>query len=117
MGNQFEQSKATYFKLSNVFMMPGLVGLAILDAFATDTPMITTSYPYHSPEIEYLINGENGVITENNLESYVDGVLGVLTNDSFSEKLVEGCQRATKQYTVETMLNNFSDGIIRCLGL
>jgi L-malate glycosyltransferase len=38
-------------------LMPGLVGLAVLDAFADGIPRVTTVIEYHSPEIEYLVPG------------------------------------------------------------
>ncbi|MES2731080.1 MAG: glycosyltransferase family 4 protein [Bacteroidota bacterium] len=115
LGPKFELDRVKYFKLASLFMMPGLVGLAILDSFALRTPMITTDYPYHSPEIEYLNNGVNGLITENTLESYVTAVVDFFQHPAKREKLAEGCQQSSVQYTVEQMVTNLADGIIKCL--
>lgn len=115
VGNQFGRDKTKYFKISELFLMPGLVGLAILDSFALRTPMITTTYPYHSPEIEYLETGKNGLITSNTLEDFVDGVVTTLNNRELLTTLIKGCEAATSIYTVDKMVDNFYDGIIKCL--
>jgi len=117
IGNKFGTDKVKYFKISSVFMMPGLVGLGILDSFAMRTPLITTQYPYHSPEIEYLNNGLNGIMTDDDLEEYSEAVVELLTDSRLREKLVEGCENSAKHYTVETMVDNFASGIVNCLNL
>jgi hypothetical protein len=43
-----------------------------------ETPIITTNYPFHSPEIDYLENGINGLVAENNIEDYSKTVIEVL---------------------------------------
>lgn len=116
LGSKFGAARIPYFRMSSVFLMPGLVGLAILDCFATKTPMITTTYPYHSPEIEYLHHNENGIITENDIASYVAGVVGVLKDKEKLAKLVHGCEQARTIYNNENMVNNFKNGIMKCIG-
>ncbi len=115
LGPKFGQDRVKYFKLASVFLMPGLVGLAVLDSFALQTPMITTDFPFHSPEIEYLRHGENGLISENNLESYAATVVKVFKDDALRAKLVAGCVESSKNYTVDKMVANFSQGILQCL--
>ena len=115
VGPKFGAEKVRYFKMSKVFLMPGLVGLAILDCFATRTPMITTEYPFHSPEIEYLQDGENGIITPDDKNTYIARVVEVLQHDSVLATLVEGCAKSATIYNNENMVNNFKTGIIRCL--
>ncbi|UZR92739.1 glycosyltransferase family 4 protein [Chondrinema litorale] len=117
VGPKRGKEKAVYFRLSDVFLMPGLVGLAVLDAFNTQTPMVTTDYEYHSPEIEYLQHGTNGLITENNLESYVDNVLSIFTNNNLQSTLIEGCTVASELYTIEVMVENFASGIEKALNI
>jgi glycosyltransferase involved in cell wall biosynthesis len=115
MGSKFNEERVIYFKMSKLFLLPGAVGLAVLDAFATQTPMFTTDYPFHGPEVEYIRNNKNGMITEDNLDSYVREVSDTLLNDVRYEKLVQGCIDSSLNYTIEKMIDNFSNGIIRCL--
>ena len=108
--------RVIYFKLSSIQLMPGLVGLGILDSFALQTPIITTNYEYHSPEVDYLINGQNGIITANTLEDYTRKVVEIFKNNKYFE-LIEGCQISAQKYTVEKMVSNFKSGILQCLEL
>jgi len=116
IGPCFEEEKVVYFMLSDLFLLPGLVGLAVLDSFALETPIITTKFPYHSPEVEYIQNGINGIITEDNLDSYVAAVREVLLNREKLNRLKKGCKESIGNYTVEKMVENFSRGAIECLG-
>ena len=115
LGPLFEKNKIIYFKISSAFLMPGLVGLAVLDSFALKTPMITTNYPYHSPEIEYLNNNQNGLITENNISDYVNNCVNYLKDSNLQKKLFNGCEKSYEKYTLDSMVENFSNGIISCL--
>jgi L-malate glycosyltransferase len=115
IGPVFGLERVIYFKLASLFLMPGLVGLAILDSFAMRTPMVTTAFPFHSPEIEYLKNGINGVITPNTLEAYVGAVVQLLQNESDRLKLAQACEQSATQYTLEQMVANFVEGVIEAL--
>lgn len=115
VGPTFERAQILYFMLSDLLLMPGLVGLVILDCFALEVPLVTTQYPFHSPEIEYLENGRNGIITKDNVEDYCETVLQVLNNPNALESLREGCRVSARKYSMERMIESFSEGIVRCL--
>lgn len=115
LGPKFNNDKVPFFKMSCLFLMPGLVGLAILDTFSMQTPIITTKYPFHSPEIEYLENGFNGIMTDNNLEAYTTEIIKVLNDKTKLNSLKEGCQQSSTKYTTEKMVSNFVEGIKKCL--
>jgi glycosyltransferase involved in cell wall biosynthesis len=115
VGPKFGKERVPYFLLSDVFLIPGLVGLAILDAFALGTPIITTEFPFHSPEIEYLSNGDNGIITANDLDSYVAGVSQVLSSPDLRRTLAGNGFESAKTYTVDAMVNRFVSGITAAL--
>jgi hypothetical protein len=97
--------------------MPGLVGLAIVDSFAAEAPIITTSVPYHSPEIEYLEDGVNGILVrdEYSPDQFAQAVLEVLTDESLGTRLRSGCRIAAERYTNEEMVHRFANGIERAL--
>ena len=115
IGPMFGANVVPYMKLADVFLMPGLVGLAVLDAFAMEKPFITTDYPYHSPEIEYLVNGENGIMTRNSIKAFVAGVVEVLSSVDLQRRIRQGCQKAAMTYTVEQMVQNYAAGIEQAL--
>ena len=98
VGPKFGNDRVVYFKIASIFLLPGAVGLAILDAFATETPMITTKNKSHGPEIEYLENGKNGIITNNSIKEYSDNVIDLLGNKNKITKLKKGCLERSEAY-------------------
>lgn len=104
-----------YFKIAQIQLMPGAVGLGILDSFALETPIITTSCGTHGPEIEYLENGTNGIITAENIEAYTQTIIEILKTEKYLE-LIDGCKTSANIYTVEAMVKNFAGGVLKCLG-
>lgn len=117
VGSQYGRDKVKYFKLAQFQLIPGLVGLNIVDSFAFETPMITTQNKLHSVEISYMANGVNGIMTPNSLDEYVDAVVKVATDSELQERLFAGCREAAKHYTIENMASNFADGIIKALSV
>ena len=119
VGPKFNGDKVPYFMLSKLVLMPGLVGLAVLDSFAMETPLVTTNISYHSPEIDYLVNGINGVSVQDaeNPKAYADIVCRLLKNHDEREKLVEGCRVARDKYTLEKMVERFASGVMKALSL
>ncbi len=115
IGPCFGNDKIPYFMLADILLMPGLVGLAVLDSFALGVPIVTTDYPYHSPEVEYIQNGINGIITKNNLESFTEAVKDVLSEPDKMNRLKAGCRVSADYYTMENMVDNFTKGIKTCL--
>lgn len=117
LGPKFGMEKVELLVLAKLFLMPGLVGLAIIDAFASETPLVTTNIDYHSPEIDYLIDGFNGVVVDNTEDYtiYANKVSSILEDDHLLSTLQAGCRIATKQYTLNNMVKNFSAGIVSAL--
>lgn len=117
IGPKFGQDKTNYVSLARVFLMPGLVGLAVLDSFAYGTPMVTTDIDYHSPEIDYLEHGVNGVVVKEfeSVESYAAAVIKVLQDDDYRASLQRGAAKALSTYTVDNMADRFAAGIVQAL--
>jgi glycosyltransferase involved in cell wall biosynthesis len=107
--------KVNAIAMSRLMLNPGLVGLGILDAFVCGVPMVTTDCGIHSPEIAYLQSGENGVMTANDLNVYVDAVVRLLQDAPFLEHLGAGCTASAQRYSVGNMALNFVQGVDACL--
>lgn len=117
VGPKFGREKALLMSLGKVLLMPGLVGLAVLDAFAYGTPMVTTQLAYHSPEFDYLRPGENGVVVQDadSASAYALAVAAVLTEDETLARLRQGCAVAVRHYSIEAMAERFVDGVMAAL--
>lgn len=117
LGPKFGKEKTTLACLGRVFLMPGLVGLSVLDSFAYGTPMVTTDVPYHSPEIDYLKDGDNGVIVSphDDVDAYADAAARILTEDAWRNHLKTGATEALETYTIEAMAQRFAEGVMSAI--
>lgn len=113
IGPRFGHEKAVLLKASKLFLMPGLVGLAILDSFAAGCPLVTTDVPFHSPEIDYLRDGENGVIVKNadDPSAYAAAVAALLLDETHRGRLAQAARTCADAYTIERMAKSVADGI------
>ncbi|WKJ91184.1 glycosyltransferase family 4 protein [Methylomonas montana] len=115
LGPCFAKEKALCFRLAKAFLCPGLVGLAILDAFTAGLPLITTDIPIHSPEIEYLDDGVNGLLIANDSRAYANAIISLLKTKSELRRLSNGALASSRQYSIESMANRYAEGIIASL--
>jgi glycosyltransferase involved in cell wall biosynthesis len=115
VGPKHGVDRVPYFLISNALLMPGMVGLAVVDSFVAGTPLFTTDIPIHSPEIAYLVNGVNGVITPNSTDAFANAVVEYLNSESLQALMQRGCQESAKKYSLQKMVNNFAVGIRKCL--
>ena len=118
-GAQFGQAKAEIMRLADLFLMPGLVGLAVLDAGVAGLPVVTTAFPYHSPEIAYLVDGQTGLIVPEweSKQAYADAIVGLLGNRPRLDSMSRSARETASSYTVEAMAERFAEGVIQCLGV
>jgi glycosyltransferase involved in cell wall biosynthesis len=115
VGPAFGPERAGYFAISDVFLNPGLVGLALVDAFTVGLPVFTTDIPIHSPEIEYLEPGVNGVITAHDAATYAAAVHRVLDDPGQLARMREAARATAARLTLAHMVEAFASGIGRCL--
>lgn len=114
-GSVLGAERAKYWHSARVAMMPGLVGLVIVDSFITACPLVTTEQIVHSPEIAYLHSGGNGLMTSNDLESYAQAVATLLQDDRWLEQLRRGCRQSAQHYSLDNMVEHFASGVEQCL--
>ena len=116
VGAKRGRDKVLHLHLGKVILNPGMVGLSILDSFAMRIPMVTTDCGTHSPEIAYLESGVNGIMCANEIAAFVDSVVTILSNAGLREQLAKGCEASCSRYSLESMVENFRDGVVRALG-
>ncbi len=117
VGAKFGREKAAYFKLAEIMVNPGALGLHILDAFSVGLPIVTASNARHGPEIAYLHNGVNGVLTGDTVKEYADAVIRLLNDVGLRQLLSRNALSSSLNYTVGNMAERFVDGISRCLAM
>lgn len=115
VGPVLGEERARYLRAARVLLMPGLVGLVIVDSFISECPLVTTSYPFHSPEIAYLESGRNGLITANDVATYANTVAWLLRDEIQLTRLRRGCHESAQTYSLNAMVERFAGGIEGCL--
>jgi glycosyltransferase involved in cell wall biosynthesis len=107
--------KAAYFRLANMMLNPGLVGLHVLDAFAAGIPLLTTQDARHSPEIAYLVDGRNGVITKTSASDFADAIESLVSDPERLNELARAAVEDGHKYSIQEMAERFVDGMVACL--
>lgn len=100
------EEKATTFRLSQSILCPGRVGLVAVETLALGIPLLTTDWPFHAPEIEYLTPGTDIFLAQDSPHEYARLVLEHV-NHGFSFPRHVG----NKYPTIDEMANNFARGV------
>jgi glycosyltransferase involved in cell wall biosynthesis len=114
-GACFADDKAQAFAEADLVFNPGLVGLAILDAFAAGLPFITTDFTGHSPEISYLQHQVNGLILPMQPQALVQSITELQKNPRLLAALAAGASHSAQKYSMAAMVQNFSRGVLQWL--
>lgn len=111
LGRAHGDLKSLALASAELMMMPGRVGLVAVDSFAAGLPIITTDWPYHAPEFEYLEDGRNSVVTGDSVSDFAAQSVALLRDKDYLSHLREGAHQSSKEYTVEQMVLNFCSGL------
>ena len=118
LGPRFGQERTALVSLAKVHLMPGAVGLGILDAFAHGAPLATTDVPNHGPEIAYFEQDRNGVMTAaGDVDAYSEAIIRILRDAAWRKELQHGAASSIKNYSIEEMAQRFARGIRSALGV
>lgn len=117
LGARYGDERVRLSSIVDVQLMPGLVGLNIVDGFALGIPTITTDIDYHSPEIDYLLDGANGVVTPSEATpvDFAAATADVLDNPDYLQRLKNGAELAGRELSIQDMAQRFADGIVQAL--
>jgi glycosyltransferase involved in cell wall biosynthesis len=112
-GPKNNADKVPYWAVADVLLNPGVVGLVINDAMALGLPTITTDFPTHSPEIDYLIEDVNGIIARpwTEVQPFADATLQLLRDPQRLVAMKKASFESGNSYSAETMAANFAKGI------
>lgn len=111
VGPTFGRDKAALLAAAQVMLLPGAVGLAVLDAFAAGLPLATTNVPFHGPEIAYLTEQVTGIVTVHEPHAYAHGVAALFEDSARLDRMRAAALLASQRYTIENMVERFAAGI------
>jgi glycosyltransferase involved in cell wall biosynthesis len=98
---------------SDIFCLPGAVGLSIIDAFYCGLPFITED-SYVSAEMMYLKDGVNGfIVPRNDISALTAKLQLLLDNDDLRKKFSEAAiQEVKDNASIEKMSAGFRDALL-----
>jgi len=98
---------------STVMMLPGMIGLAAVDAIVSGLPTIAVAGQQHSPEFEYLENDGNAVILPSDIdpETYGQRTAELLLDRLRYDRLRENCLAERDRYSLDTFVDAFANGV------
>lgn len=114
VGHLAGQDLATALAGSDVLAMPGRVGLVAVDALTARLPVVTTDWPFHAPERDYLTPA-NSVCTANDVAEYAAALADLLTDAATSARLRHGDPELLERLTTTGMASRFLDGITEAI--
>jgi glycosyltransferase involved in cell wall biosynthesis len=104
-------TKALISQIAEIIMMPGRVGLIAVESFALGLPIVTTNWKFHAPEFDYLRNGIDAVVTDNNVNDYAARIIAVLKDENLLLALKLETSRRSTVFNIELMAKNFNSGV------
>ena len=113
LGTRFGADKARLFRISDVVLNPGVVGVVALDAAAAALPLITTDVAGHGPEIEYVEPGVTGLITRADDDAYASAVAALLGDPAERARMGVRAAAAAQGYSMAAMVERFASGVMR----
>lgn len=105
---------------SDLMIIPGYLGLSIVQSFCFDTPVISQKKgidgPFHSPEIEYIVHGKTGFLVEyGSNDKMVETIINYLLYYNKSEMRRNIRDIIENICSSEKMINGFREAVNFCL--
>lgn len=113
LGPIYEDRKFDLLTASDVFCLPGAVGLSIIDAFHCGLPFVTEEGD-ESAEIMYLKNGVNGfIVPRGNIQELAQKLELLLDNDLPRKQFADAAKREIRENgSIDKMCTGFRDAIL-----
>ncbi len=115
VGALYGEEKARALLAGNIFVLPSHVGLSILDGFAAGLPVVVARFDNHCPEIVYLQDGINGVLTDAVPGAYAESLVRLAKDNALRRRLGEAARRMAAHFSVAGMASNFAEGVEQAL--
>ena len=117
LGPVYGDAKFDLLSSSDIYCLPGAVGLSIVDAFHCGLPLVTETGD-ESAEMMYLRDGENGfVVPRGDIVALADKLLLLLDNDGLRQKFSADAKREISENgNVERLCAGFRDALLHAVG-
>jgi glycosyltransferase involved in cell wall biosynthesis len=110
VGSAHGREKAALMRVADVLAMPGRVGLVAVDSFAAGRPIVTTDWPWHAPEFEYLTE-DCAVVSRDDVADYAERLASTMLDEVRLGRLQAACRDLQPTFTLDHMAHRFIDGL------
>jgi glycosyltransferase involved in cell wall biosynthesis len=100
---------------ADIAIIPGRVGLAVVEMASAGLPMATFAESLHGAEIAYLNDGINGLLLSGDTDAAARDLGSLLTDRAAVERMRKEALNTASTYTVQNMAVNFADGVMASL--
>lgn len=111
LGRVETEEKAAMARVASVLLNPGRVGLLAVESLAMGLPIVTTDWPFHAPEFEYLTPGVDCVVSANDLDSFASTVIGIVDDEDRRERLRKSAAAKAGEPSLSGMVDAFVEGV------
>ena len=106
-----DREVARWLRAADGVVIPGKVGLAVNHALAHGLPVLTRESDLHAPEVEYLADGQNGLIVPGGAEDYRDAVERFASSAELRQTLADGALSSRENLGLDRMVDAFDQGV------
>jgi glycosyltransferase involved in cell wall biosynthesis len=114
-GSQRGQGLRELALASDIAIIPGRIGLAVLEMASAGLPMATFATSRHCPEIVYLKDGINGIFLTGDTDAAAKELEALLTDRLALDRMRREALSTACEYTIQGMAANFADGVMASL--
>ena len=115
-----ELELARYFKLADILVLPGRVGLTCVHGFANGVPCVTTREDVveQSPEYDYVEHGYNGLILpSDDPATHANAIRDLLEDPEALNRLGMGALETAQRLTMGRMVEEYEDAVLKAASL
>jgi len=103
--------------ISDALVMPGYLGLAVVHSFCFDKPVVSQAQglngPFHSPEIEYLLDGKTGFLTPpGDVDEMARRIIALCQDEELLTEMKSHIRKTVQEKcSLNKMINGFAEAI------
>ncbi|NQV61921.1 MAG: glycosyltransferase family 4 protein [Alphaproteobacteria bacterium] len=100
---------AHYFAEADLLVLPDAVGLGVIHGFCNSVPILTTQNGRgHGPEVDYVIEGHNGVFAEDlDPTAFVKQIERLMDDPALVRKLKAGALSTAHALSIDLMVDSY----------
>jgi glycosyltransferase involved in cell wall biosynthesis len=102
---------ARCLKVAAAVVIGGLVGLVVNHALAHGRPVITIANRGQSPELEYIVDDENGLVIHGGIGELAAVLARLADSAEWQARLAEGALRSREALRIEVMAENLDQAV------